>query len=136
MLRKLIQTTLIITLMGPTSVIIAQKADTTAAKSKMPDSKSEDQLDFSNPDLILLIEKKVDGGQVKNINNNYKNAFHANYGGRIELVDPHDIEGNPTYSDTVIYRYVLRNAPLENYVITGQRAFLIRIDEIIFNRCK
>jgi hypothetical protein len=65
--------------------------------------------DYNNPKYILLIQKRTQGITKGRMNSYFEKTFTRNYSGRFELASWEEIQNDPKYQNTEVYRYVLRD---------------------------
>jgi hypothetical protein len=77
---------------------------------------------FSDPNCILLIQKRTSGINARGMNNYLKKSFRKHYTGKYEMASRDEIENNPKYQDKKIYRFVLSDEVWTNRSSTTTRS--------------
>jgi len=68
---------------------------------------------FSNPNMVLLIQKKVTGIGHNKKNRNINYSFKKYYSGKFEMVSSEEICINTKYKDNKTYRYIFHDEIIE-----------------------
>lgn len=71
--------------------------------------------EFGKPEQILLLEKRTRGITKGQINRRLERSFKKSYTGKFEMASKEEIESNPKYADTNIYRFVLSDMVWASY---------------------